>query len=111
MKIKFKFKKRNAVILAHYYQDEDIQDIADFVGDSLDLSRKAANTSCDTIVFCGVKFMAEVAKILNPMKNVIIPDLKAGCSLEQSCPSHSFKNLKSKTPPLDNLIYKLFCRD
>ena len=91
-------KKRNAVILAHYYQDEDIQDIADFVGDSLDLSRKAANTSCDTIVFCGVKFMAEVAKILNPMKNVIIPDLKAGCSLEQSCPSHSFKKFKEQNP-------------
>ena len=89
-------KKRNAVILAHYYQDEDIQDIADFVGDSLDLSRKAANTNCDTIVFCGVKFMAEVAKILNPMKNVIIPDLKAGCSLEQSCPSHSFKKFKEQ---------------
>ena len=95
-------KKRNAVILAHYYQDEDIQDIADFVGDSLDLSRKAANTSCDTIVFCGVKFMAEVAKILNPMKNVIIPDLKAGCSLEQSCPSHSFKKFKEQNP--DHLI-------
>tara|TARA_Y100000589_G_C27140233_1_gene624313 strand:- start:493 stop:1413 length:921 start_codon:yes stop_codon:yes gene_type:complete len=91
-------KKRNAVILAHYYQDEDIQDIADFVGDSLDLSRKAANTSCDTIVFCGVKFMAEVAKILNPMKNVVIPDLKAGCSLEQSCPSHSFKKFKEQNP-------------
>ncbi len=91
-------KKRNAIILAHYYQDEDIQDIADFVGDSLDLSRKAANTSCDTIVFCGVKFMAEVAKILNPMKNVIIPDLKAGCSLEQSCPSHSFKKFKEQHP-------------
>ncbi len=91
-------KKRNAVILAHYYQDEDIQDIADYVGDSLDLSRKAANTSCDTIVFCGVKFMAEVAKILNPMKNVIIPDLNAGCSLEQSCPSHSFKKFKEENP-------------
>ena len=91
-------KKRNAVILAHYYQDEDIQDIADYVGDSLDLSRKAANTSCDTIVFCGVKFMAEVAKILNPMKNVIIPDLNAGCSLEQSCPSNSFKKFKEENP-------------
>ena len=91
-------KKRNAVILAHYYQDEEIQDIADYVGDSLDLSRKAANTSCDTIVFCGVKFMAEVAKILNPMKNVIIPDLNAGCSLEQSCPSDLFKKFKEENP-------------
>ena len=91
-------KDRNAIILAHYYQDEEIQDIADYVGDSLDLSRKAAETNCDTIVFCGVKFMAEVAKILNPKRNVIIPDLKAGCSLEQSCPSHSFRKFKELHP-------------
>ncbi len=91
-------KKKNAVILAHYYQDEEIQDIADFVGDSLDLSRKAASTDCDTIVFCGVKFMAEVAKILNPKKNVILPDLKAGCSLETSCPTNEFLAFKNSNP-------------
>ena len=87
-------KEKNAVILAHYYQDEDIQDIADFVGDSLDLSKKAAKTECDVIVFCGVKFMAEVAKILNPQKKVILPDLNAGCSLEESCPPKKFKKFK-----------------
>ncbi len=91
-------KDKNAIILAHYYQDEEIQDIADYVGDSLDLSKKAAETNCDTIVFCGVKFMAEVAKILNPKRNVIIPDLKAGCSLEQSCPSDSFRKFKEIHP-------------
>lgn len=91
-------EKNNAVILAHFYQDEEIQDIADFVGDSLDLSRKAATTDCDTIVFCGVKFMAEVAKILNPQKNVIIPDMKAGCSLETSCPTKKFLEFKKGHP-------------
>lgn len=91
-------KDKNAIILAHYYQDEEIQDIADYVGDSLDLSKKAAETNCDTIVFCGVKFMAEVAKILNPTRNVIIPDLKAGCSLEQSCPTDSFQKFKEIHP-------------
>ncbi|MBK92953.1 MAG: quinolinate synthase [Rickettsiales bacterium] len=91
-------KKKNAVILAHYYQDEEIQDIADFVGDSLDLSKKAASTDCDTIVFCGVKFMAEVAKILNPNRNVILPDLKAGCSLETSCPTQKFLEFKKNNP-------------
>ena len=91
-------KKRNAVILAHFYQDEDIQDIADFVGDSLDLSRKAANTQSDIIVFCGVKFMAEVAKILNPKKTVILPDINAGCSLEDSCPPMKFKIFKEQNP-------------
>ena len=91
-------KKKKAIILAHYYQDEDIQDIADFVGDSLDLSRKAANTDSETIVFCGVKFMAEVAKILNPNKKVILPDMNAGCSLEDSCPSNKFKDFIDKNP-------------
>jgi len=89
-------KDLNAVILSHYYQDDEIQEIADFRGDSLELSRYAANTSADVIVFCGVKFMAEVAKILNPTKLVLIPDMKAGCSLEESCPPESFKKFISK---------------
>ncbi len=84
-------REKNAVILAHYYQDGAIQDIADFVGDSLDLSRKAASTDADMIVFCGVRFMAEVAKILSPEKKVVLPDMAAGCSLEDSCPPDDFK--------------------
>ena len=91
-------KEMNAVILAHYYQEDDIQDIADFVGDSLDLARKAAATAADVIVFCGVKFMAEGAKILNPSKKVLLPDLKAGCSLEDSCPPKEFAAFKAKHP-------------
>ncbi len=83
-------REQNAVLLAHYYQDDDIQDIADFVGDSLELARKAAGTSADVIVFSGVRFMAEGAKILNPSKKVLIPDMKAGCSLEDSCPPKEF---------------------
>jgi len=88
----------NAVILAHYYQEDDIQDLADYVGDSLELARRAAETNADVIVFCGVKFMAEGAKILNPEKLVLIPDLKAGCSLEDSCPPEAFRKFKEQHP-------------
>ena len=91
-------KEKNAIILAHYYQDEEIQDIADFVGDSLDLSKKAQENDADVIVFCGVKFMAEVAKILSPSKKVILPDINAGCSLEDSCKVDDFRKFKQRYP-------------
>jgi len=91
-------KKLNAVILAHYYQDSEIQDIADYIGDSLELSKKAATTSADVIVFCGVKFMAEAAYILNPDKKVLLPDLNAGCSLEESCRPDAFKKFREEYP-------------
>ncbi len=90
-KIKELKKQKNAVILAHYYQNDDLQDIADFIGDSLDLSKKAKSSNAEIIVFCGVKFMGEVAKILNSKTKVIIPDMKAGCSLEESCPPKEFE--------------------
>jgi quinolinate synthase len=98
-------RERNAVILAHYYQSGDIQDIADFVGDSLDLSRKAAATDAEVIVFCGVRFMAEVAKILSPQKKVVLPDMKAGCSLEDSCPPDEFARFRADHPDHISLTY------
>jgi quinolinate synthase len=91
-------KEKNAVILAHYYQIDEIQEIADFVGDSLALAQKAAETKADMIVFAGVHFMAETAKILNPNKKVLLPDLLAGCSLADSCPPEKFADFKKKYP-------------
>ncbi|HZF99780.1 MAG TPA: quinolinate synthase NadA [Chitinophagales bacterium] len=91
-------REKNAVIIAHYYQEPDIQDVADFIGDSLQLSRQAAKTDAQMIVFAGVHFMAETAKILSPQKKVVIPDLKAGCSLSDGCPPALFSKFKEQHP-------------
>ncbi len=91
-------KEKNAVILAHYYQDSDIQDVADYIGDSLGLAQQAEKTNASMIAFAGVHFMAETAKLLNPGKKVVIPDLKAGCSLADSCPPDEFRKFKEQHP-------------
>lgn len=96
--IKYLQQKKNAVILAHYYQNADIQDIADYIGDSLGLAQEAQKTDAKIILFAGVHFMAETAKILNPTKKVLIPDLKAGCSLADSCPPQKFSEFKQQHP-------------
>lgn len=98
-------KSRNAVILAHYYQKPEIQDLADFVGDSLELARKAAATDAEVIAFCGVRFMADTAKILSPDKIVVLPDMEAGCSLEDSCPPDKFAAFRATHPDHIALTY------
>ncbi|MCO4294372.1 quinolinate synthase NadA [Solitalea sp. MAHUQ-68] len=98
-------KEKNAIILAHYYQEPDIQDIADYIGDSLGLSQQAAKTDADIIVFAGVHFMAETAKILSPHKKVLLPDLKAGCSLADTCPVDQFALFKQKHPDHTVIMY------
>ena len=98
-------KRKNVVLLAHYYQEEDIQDVADFVGDSLDLSRKAQQSDAAIIAFAGVRFMAETAKILNPRRKVVLPDYEAGCSLESSCPPEAFRAWRERHPGAVSLTY------
>jgi quinolinate synthase len=98
-------RERNAVLLAHYYQESDIQDVADFLGDSLQLAQQAKKTTADVILFAGVHFMAETAKILNPDKVVVVPDLQAGCSLADGCPADRFRAWKSKYPDAVSITY------
>ncbi len=98
-------RERNAVLLAHYYQDGDIQDVADFLGDSLQLAQAAKNTKADVIVFAGVHFMAETAKILNPDRIVVVPDMKAGCSLADGCPGDRFRAWRAKYPEAVSISY------
>jgi quinolinate synthase len=98
-------RQKNVVLLAHYYQEEDIQDLANFVGDSLDLSRRAQQSDAKIIAFAGVRFMAETAKILNPGRKVVLPDYEAGCSLESSCPPEAFRAWREKHPGAVSLTY------
>src|ERR1700753_2621563 len=91
-------REKNAIVLAHYYQEADIQDVADYIGDSLGLAQQAEKTTADLIVFAGVHFMAETAKILNPEKKVVLPDLRAGCSLADSAPGALFKAFREQHP-------------
>jgi quinolinate synthase len=98
-------RQKNAVLLAHYYQEEEIQDLADFVGDSLDLARSAQKTEADIIAFAGVRFMAETAKILNPTRKVVLPDYEAGCSLESSAPPELFRRWREAHPGAVSLTY------
>jgi quinolinate synthase len=102
-------KEKNAIILAHYYQEPDIQDVADYIGDSLGLAQKAKTTDADIIVFAGVHFMAETAKILNPSKKVLLPDLKAGCSLSDSAPPELFKRWKEEKYPEHTVVTYINC--
>jgi len=98
-------RQKNVVLLAHYYQEEEIQDLADFVGDSLDLSRRAQESEASIIAFAGVRFMAETAKILNPARKVVLPDYEAGCSLESSCPPEAFRAWRQSHPGAVSLTY------
>ena len=98
-------KEKNVVLLSHYYQKPEIQEIADYVGDSLGLSQEAAKTNAKIILFAGVHFMAETAKILNPKKKVILPDLSAGCSLADSCPAHLFEKFIKAHPDHISITY------